>query len=322
VNLVGRSPTNSTLPYYLRVVDPQFFRSFYDWGSGPVLHGPPDYVAPSGAGGPDSHILTTLPGNVTAVGSDIMSFLQYASGFRVVVSTGGQEFMFNVPSFPYPMRAFVGFVSASPISAIRFRATGGFPVLDNFVLGGGGGGVGPPPTNLVATVSGSTVDFTWTAPGGSVVPIGYVLEAALTPEGLVVASLMTAGTSVRVTNVPTGVYYVHVRARYTAGASPPSAVVQVNVVGGPPAFELRVSRPTVRVGDHVTFSWTDQVLGPGNNYTLFVSAPGSSTFTALTFEPCCVFEVDVPPAPIGMYRFYVRATNGAQSNIVTLEIIP
>jgi hypothetical protein len=123
--------------------------------------------------------------------------------------------------------------------------------------------------------------------------------------------------------VPAGLYFVQVRAVYPGGISQPSTAVQLLVGGGPPSgMVLTVTRPSVRIGEQVTFSWTDQVLGPGAQYTVFVSAPGSSTFTPLTFAPCCVFSVVVPPAPPGVYSFYVRALNGVQSNTVTLQIVP
>jgi hypothetical protein len=323
VNFVGSSAGNSTLPYYLRVVHPQFFPTYYEWGSGPVLHGAPDYVAPSGAGGPNSHIAASLPANVTAVGSDIMSFLQYASVFRIVVTTSGGASTFMVPTAANPTRAFAGFVSTSPITAIRFQAINGFPVLDNFAMvTGGGPPTGGAPTNLVATVSGTTVDFAWTAPVGPA-PTGYIIEASLAPGGAPIASVSVPGTSARVTNVPTGTFFIRVRAVYPGGTSQPSSTVQIVVGGGPPpTMVLTVTRPSARIGEHVTFSWTDQVLGPGAQYTIFVAGPGSSTFTPLTFAPCCILGLDVPPAPAGVYSLYVRAPNGVQSNTVTLQIVP
>ncbi len=406
MNFVGVSPTSSTLPYYLRVVDPRFGAAFYDWGSGPILHGPPEPIGPAGEGGANSHIRATLPAGTRAVGTDIMSFLQYASPFRVVVSTAAGDSVFVVSSSAHPIRAFVGIVSRLPITSVRFHATNGFPVLDNFGFGSISG-VGPP-RNLVAVVTGATVDFTWMAPAIGT-PTGYVIEAAITMGGPVVASLLTVNTNPRVPNVPDGTYFVHARAVDASGTSPPSNVVHVTVGGtgpsalvlspvlpvapgqmlsfswstiGAPGYTLSVTggpgitgptplgrfpccgvsfvvppgtpagnyavvvsgsgvtsqpitvtvtggsmvltatRTTVRIGEQVAFSWTDLVLGPGNTYTLFVAGPGSSSFGPLTFEPCCIFQATVPPAPVGVYNFYVRAINGAQSNTIAVTILP
>ena len=78
VNFEGVAPSNTQLPFYLRVVDPLFGPALYDWGSGAILHGPPVPIGPQGEGGPNSHIHVTLPKGVTSFGTDIMSILQYA----------------------------------------------------------------------------------------------------------------------------------------------------------------------------------------------------------------------------------------------------
>lgn len=84
------------------------------------------------------------------------------------------------------------------------------------------------PTQLMATVNGATVSFTWTAPAG---PIrGYVFEGG---SDLGFADLATVvlgpGTSVSVPNVPPGVYVVRVRGLNAAGSGPPSGDVVVRV---------------------------------------------------------------------------------------------
>lgn len=135
VTFVGASPSNPTLPFYLRIVDPAYFPPFYDWGSGAVLHGPPIPQGPQGEGGPGSHITVSLPGGMTSVGTDIMSFLQYASPFDIVVRTASRSAVYTVNSFSYPARAFVGFTSQEPIISVEFYATAGFPVLDSCGFG-------------------------------------------------------------------------------------------------------------------------------------------------------------------------------------------
>lgn len=141
-------PTGSTDPtnFYLRVVDPayenpQLGPSFYNWNSGAILHGPPIPIGPQGEGGTNSHIHVALPAGSNSVGSDIMSFLNYASTFTIVVSTNNGNVAFDVNSADYPTRAFAGFIADTPIVSLDYYAQNGFPALDNF----GFGSASPPP---------------------------------------------------------------------------------------------------------------------------------------------------------------------------------
>jgi hypothetical protein len=173
VNFTGLTPItglNGPALYYLRVVDPAFFPPFYDWGSGTVLHGPPIPVGPQGEGGPNSRIHVTLPSGVTSVGTDFMSFLQYASPFTIVASTVRGSIKFHANSSQYPTRGFVGLMSDSPIISLDYYALNGFPVLDNFSFGNA---VAPPvcpyslsPTGTSFEASPHIFSFTvTTAPG-------------------------------------------------------------------------------------------------------------------------------------------------------------
>ena len=74
----------------------------------------------------------SLAGSVTAVGSDIMSILDYAATFTVTLSDGSS---YTTASSQYPARTFIGFTSTTPISSISFTASGGYAELDNFVFG-------------------------------------------------------------------------------------------------------------------------------------------------------------------------------------------
>ncbi len=84
------------------------------------------------------------------------------------------------------------------------------------------------PTNLAATVSGSTVSLTWTAPPGPVT--GYVLEGG-TALGLANIGAIQVGavTSYTIPGAPAGVYAVRVRAITSAGSGAPSSDVVVVV---------------------------------------------------------------------------------------------
>ncbi len=80
------------------------------------------------------------------------------------------------------------------------------------------------PTNLAASVSGSTVTLTWTAPVGPVT--GYVLEGG-TALGLANIGAIQVGavTSFAIPGAPPGVYAVRVRAITSAGSGAPSSDV-------------------------------------------------------------------------------------------------
>ncbi len=84
------------------------------------------------------------------------------------------------------------------------------------------------PTNLAASVSGSTVSLTWTAPAGAVT--GYLLEAG-TGAGLANLGTLAIGAtpSLVIPGVPAGTYVLRVRAVTSAGSGAPSADVVVTV---------------------------------------------------------------------------------------------
>jgi hypothetical protein len=87
-----------------------------------------------------------------------------------------------------------------------------------------------PPTNLGAVVNGSTVALTWTPPAGEVT--GYRLEAGTSSGFANVASVVLGPTpSFVAPSVPSGVYYVKVRAIGAGGDSPPSNEVTISVIG-------------------------------------------------------------------------------------------
>ena len=105
------------------VVDPAYSPAYYDWGHGAVL---------DGDAGASDIITATLPSNVFAIGSDIHSFVKYASDFTITLSNGD---VFTTPTNDYPTDAFFGVTSDVAISSISFKAVTGYTQLDNFVYG-------------------------------------------------------------------------------------------------------------------------------------------------------------------------------------------
>jgi hypothetical protein len=86
------------------------------------------------------------------------------------------------------------------------------------------------PTNLQATVSGSTVTLSWQPPVTGAPITTYILEVGqspATPTNLLVAPL-GPGLSFSA-NAPSGTYFVRVRAQNGAGVGPPGEQITVVV---------------------------------------------------------------------------------------------
>src|SRR5207247_5956134 len=66
------------------------------------------------------------------------------------------------------------------------------------------------PTNLAASVSGSTVVLRWTAPASACAATSYLLQAGSTSGASNLANTPVGGTSLTATNVGNGTYYIRV----------------------------------------------------------------------------------------------------------------
>ena len=164
------------------------------------------------------------------------------------------------------------------------------------------------PTNLRAGVAGSTVTLTWTAAAGGVT--GYRLEAGTAPGLSNVASgSISAATSVTASAVPSGTYYIRVRAIGVDGESAPSNEVVVSVGGGaaalcagPPSAPLWLT-PTIN-GQMVTLSWAPSGGCPATNYVVLAgSAPGASNIAIANVGPATSLSVAAPAGSL-----YVRVS--------------
>lgn len=123
VNFSSVRPPNTppTVNSLLFVVDPAFNPDGYNWGSGALL-----------IGGLRGTINVTLPGGINVVGTDFSTILPYASDLTVTLSTGVSR---TVSALNFPNRAFIGFISETPISSLSFTSLDGYPQLDNFTFG-------------------------------------------------------------------------------------------------------------------------------------------------------------------------------------------
>ena len=174
--------------------------------------------------------------------------------------------------------------------------------------------VGTPPgtpSNLTASVSGSWLTLSWSAPtlGGAITT--YVVEAGSAPGLTNLANLVTnsAATGASFIDVPSGLYYIRVRARNSAGTGGPSnevlAAVNFSLPGAPTNLSASVS------GNTVVLNWTAPSSGgPVANYVIEAgSAPGLSNLAASTTTGAPT-SATFPGVPFGTYYVRVRGRNG------------
>jgi len=132
-----------------------------------------------------------------------------------------------------------------------------------------------PPQNLTHVVNGTTVTLTWSAPASGSAPTSYLVEASVVPGGPLVATLPLLTTTLTVPNVPSGVYYVRVRALSGGVAGAPSNEITVAVSGGCPAPPLPPQLIVRATGLAVTVSWASAGGCAPTSYVLLAgSAPG------------------------------------------------
>jgi hypothetical protein len=180
------------------------------------------------------------------------------------------------------------------------------------------------PQNLAVTVLGNTVTLTWNAPSVGGVPTGYIVHASLSPGGPIIASLPVSDTRLVVTDVPNGVYYVHVRAVNIDGTSGSSNEVIASVPSGPGGCTSRPNAPTnlmsTVAGSLVTLTWAAPVGGCGaTSYAVQAgSAPGLTDLAILNVGAATNLSVSAPP---GTYYVRVVAMNAFGGSIPSVEII-
>lgn len=186
-----------------------------------------------------------------------------------------------------------------------------------------------PPTSPSAVVAGRRVTVTWLAPVSGSVPLGYIVEAALSPGGATVAAFLVIQPSIVVDAVPDGVYYIRIRSGNAEGISPPSTEVMVAVPGAtgpcpePPHAPTNLNAAVS--GTTVTLTWQPAPTGcPASGYVVQAgSAPGLSDLAVFNVGNTTVLSV---PAQPGFYYVRVIAVNAsggsAPSSERTVNVLP
>jgi hypothetical protein len=180
------------------------------------------------------------------------------------------------------------------------------------------------PSGLTATVAGSTVTLTWTAPlsGGAIA--SYVIEAGRAPGDSSVTAADTGSPSTTLTAfaVAFGTYFVRVRARNSAGISAPSNEVLILVGGGtgtctaPPAAPGTLTATVV--GRVVTLRWNP----PTGPLTTYVLEAGSISGAFDIANVATGLDISlVATAVPGTYFVRVRARNACGTSGSSNEVI-
>lgn len=207
-------------------------------------------------------------------------------------------------------------VTGPPVPAgtyfVRVKAVNQFgpgPVSTEVMLTVGAVAVPGPPTNLVASVSGTTLTLTWGAPASGGAPLGYLIDAGTGPGGSNIAAGVNVGNILGASAaVPVGQYFIRVRAANALGAGLPSneIVAQVGATG-PPGAPTNLDFTVL--GGAVQLRWSAPATGgTPTGYNLEVGSDiGASNYGVVAVGN--VTSVANPNAPAGTYFVRVRATN-------------
>jgi protein TonB len=175
------------------------------------------------------------------------------------------------------------------------------------------------PSNLQASVNGNLIALSWQPPTEAVT--AYLIEAGTAPGLSNIASHQVPssppGLSVP---VPSGTYFIRVRAVRPSGTSAPSNEVTV-VVGcsqppPPPEAFVMTQGPG---GNPVQFTWASPAL-PVDGFLLEAgSAPGLADLATLPLPgSATTFNVNAPP---GIYHVRLRARNACGPGAPSQEVM-
>jgi hypothetical protein len=183
---------------------------------------------------------------------------------------------------------------------------------------------GPPsaPMNLQATVSGTTVGLSWSAPVSGETPTSYTLVARLTAGGPVVATLPMGAERSFSVNAPNGTFVLSVRASNASGTGPESSIVTVTVPQAAPPPGPPSNLTANVTGTTVSFSWSAPASGGAlTNYVLVAGLTPGFSVPIATMVLGSTPAVGVPGVPPGTYYVRVLAQNASATGAASNEIM-
>ncbi len=205
------------------------------------------------------------------------------------------------------------------VRGVNAFGTGSASTEAALVVGHGGIGVPNAPTNLVAWMSGGRLTMTWTAPVAGPVPTSYVLEAgtAVGQSNLAVVELGTR--SFTFDPIPTGFFFLRVRAKAGAfaGAATPDVMINVGNVPAPPSppATFVVSRS----GSTATLTWSAPLIGTATSYIIEAGTATGLANLGVIDTGSTATTLSVPGVPAGTYYLRMRAVNALGSSPASVE---
>lgn len=172
------------------------------------------------------------------------------------------------------------------------------------------------PVNVAASVVGSSVSITWQPAAAGSAPTSYVVEAGTTPGASNVGTFEVAGTTLAAAGVPTGGYYVRIRARNANGTSAPTGDTAIAVGCSFPAAPAQPAGSAS--GGTVTLGWT---VAGGVTATIMEAglAPNFTTPLVSLAFPAAQTGAVFPGVPPGTYVVRTRAMNACGTSAPSPE---
>ena len=166
----------------------------------------------------------------------------------------------------------------------------------------------------------TTATFSWVSSSADIeadMPTNYVLEAGTAPGESNVATLNVGNTTAFAAEVPSGTYYVRIRAQNAEGDSDPSQEIEVRPPGTPPRPTGLVSMSASGVVD---LRWTASAGGyaPTGYVVEAGRGPGLSDLARLQVGNVTRFTTTALPS---VYYVRVRSINSRGTSLPSNEIV-
>ncbi|MGD9903379.1 MAG: S8 family serine peptidase [Vicinamibacterales bacterium] len=193
-------------------------------------------------------------------------------------------------------------------------------------LAGGGGGLPGVPGSFTATVSGNTINMSWSASADAgsdttnAPATNYNLIARLSAAGAPAVVLPLGNVTSFAVAAPNGVFFLSVQGTNGAGAGPESNQVQVTVPAVPAAPGSPTGLVANVVGNSATFTWNAPASGgPVANYLLQAGNSSGATIVQVPLGPAPT-SFAVGGIPPGTWFVRVLAQNAGGSSAPSNEV--